>query len=214
MRQGSSTAIFHREARSTLSGGGDRRALPAGQSCRRMRVAMARRAASPRPHPVTEGERDPDDRSEAVSPASSGAAAMIRGAWSMTAARRQPEVRVTHDLAGLTDLDAEPSYFGASLPVAVERAEGLFGRASADRRSAGVPVSPRIVARPPLSANRVAPVNDDVFDALVLADTVPRARSRAAVERAVAAAGRDQSAHPRPCAATGDPAGRRAPAAD
>lgn len=51
---------------------------------------------------------------------------MIRGAWSMTATRRQPEVRVTHDLAGLTDLDAEPSYFGASLPVAVERAEGLL----------------------------------------------------------------------------------------
>jgi hypothetical protein len=78
---------------------------------------------------------------------------------------------VTHDVAGLVDLDAELARFGGSLPVAVERAEGLLVEHLQATGHRVFPVSPRIAARA-RERYRVAPVKDDVFDAFVLADTL------------------------------------------
>lgn len=85
--------------------------------------------------------------------------------------RRRAEIRVTHDVAGLADLDDELARFGPSLPVAVERAEGLLVEHLQAAGHVVFPVSPRIAARA-RERYRVAPVKDDVFDAFVLADTL------------------------------------------
>ena len=79
--------------------------------------------------------------------------------------------RVAHDVAGLADLDATLVRFGQSLPIAVERAEGLLVEHLQARSHIVFPVSPRIAARA-RERYRVAPVKDDVFDAFVLADTL------------------------------------------
>jgi len=84
--------------------------------------------------------------------------------------RRLSQLRVTHDVAGLGDLDAELARFGASLPVAIERAEGLLVEHLQAAGHVVYPVSPRIAARA-RERYKVAPVKDDVFDAFVLADT-------------------------------------------
>lgn len=85
--------------------------------------------------------------------------------------RRKAQIRVTHDVAGLADLDTELARFGACVPVAVERAEGLLVEHLQAAGHRVFPVSPRIAARA-RERYRVAPVKDDVFDAFVLADTL------------------------------------------
>ena len=91
--------------------------------------------------------------------------------------RRRTQVRVTHDVAGLADLDAELARFGTPMPVAVERAEGLLVEHLQAAGHVVYPVSPRIAARA-RERYRVAPVKDDVFDAFVLADTLRHEHDR------------------------------------
>src|SRR5919112_3227026 len=85
--------------------------------------------------------------------------------------QRQRQVRLSHDVAGLNQLDAELAPLGTGLPVCVERAEGLL----VERLQAGghrvFPVNPRIAARAP-ERYRVGSSKDDVFDAFTLADTL------------------------------------------
>lgn len=83
--------------------------------------------------------------------------------------RRRSDLRVTHDVAGLEDLEAELARFATSMPVAIERAEGLVVERLQAAGHVVFPVSPRIAARA-RERYRVAPVKDDVFDAFVLAD--------------------------------------------
>ena len=85
--------------------------------------------------------------------------------------RRLSQLRVTHDVAGLADLDAELDRHGRVLPVAVERSEGLLVEHLQARGHLVFPVSPRIAARA-RERYRVAAVKDDRFDAFVLADTL------------------------------------------
>jgi transposase len=85
--------------------------------------------------------------------------------------KRLTQLRVTHDVAGLADLDTELARHSAVLPIAVERAEGLLVEHLQARGHAVFPVSPRIAARA-RERYRVAPVKDDRFDAFVLADTL------------------------------------------
>ena len=85
--------------------------------------------------------------------------------------RRLTQLRVTHDVAGLAELDTELARHGARLPVAVERSEGLLVEHLQARGHVVFPVSPRIAARA-RERYRVAAVKDDRFDAFVLADTL------------------------------------------
>ena len=78
--------------------------------------------------------------------------------------RRRSGRRVTHDVAGLADLDAELARFGPRLPVAVERSEGLLVEHLQAVGHVVFAVSPRIAARA-RERCRVAPVKDDRFDA-------------------------------------------------
>lgn len=84
---------------------------------------------------------------------------------------RQRQVRVSHDVAGLDQLDGELARLGTGLPICVERSEGLL----IERLQAGghrvFPVNPRIAARA-RERYRVASSKDDVFDAFTLADTL------------------------------------------
>jgi transposase len=86
-----------------------------------------------------------------------------------TAGRRLVERRIRHDVAGLAGLDGELAGFGASVPVAVERVEGLLVEHLQARGHIVFPVSPRIAARA-RERYKVAAVKDDRFDAFVLAD--------------------------------------------
>jgi hypothetical protein len=61
--------------------------------------------------------------------------------------RRLSQLRVTHDVAGLEDLDTELARFGASVPVAIERAERLLVEHLQAAGHVVYPVSPRIAAR-------------------------------------------------------------------
>jgi hypothetical protein len=89
--------------------------------------------------------------------------------------QRQRQVRLSHDVAGLNQLDAELAPLGTGLPVCVERAEGLL----VERLQAGghrvFPVNPRIAARA-RERYRVGSSKDDVFDAFTLADTLRHER--------------------------------------
>jgi len=85
--------------------------------------------------------------------------------------RRQSQLRVTHDVAGLADLDTELARHGHRLPISVERSEGLLVEHLQARGHPVFPVSPRIAARA-RERYRVAAVKDDRFDAFVLADTL------------------------------------------
>ena len=85
--------------------------------------------------------------------------------------RRQTQLRVTHDVAGLGDLRTELLRFGDRLPIAVERAEGLLVEHLQTLGHVVFPVSPRIAARA-RERYKVASVKDDRFDAFVLADTL------------------------------------------
>ena len=85
--------------------------------------------------------------------------------------RRQTNLQVTHDVAGLADLDDELARHGERTAIAVERSEGLLVEHLQSRGHAVFPVSPRIAARA-RERYRVAPTKDDRFDAFVLADTL------------------------------------------
>jgi Transposase len=63
------------------------------------------------------------------------------------AGRRKSQLRVTHDVTGLADLDREMCRFADHLPVAIERSEGLLVEHLHRRGHLVFPVSPRIAAR-------------------------------------------------------------------
>lgn len=81
------------------------------------------------------------------------------------------QTRVSHDVAGLHQLDQHLTRFAARLPVAIERTEGLLVEHLQAAGHAVFPVSPRIAARA-RERYKVASVKDDRFDAFVLADTL------------------------------------------
>jgi transposase len=85
--------------------------------------------------------------------------------------KRLSQVRVTHDVAGLADLDAELARYGTRMPIAIERSDGLLVEHLQAVGHAVYPVSPRIAARA-RERYKVASVKDDRFDAFVLADTL------------------------------------------
>lgn len=85
--------------------------------------------------------------------------------------KRRTQLRVTHDVAGLADLDDELHRFGPRLPIAIERAEGLLIEHLQAAGHVLFPVTPRIAARA-RERYKVASVKDDRFDAFVLADTL------------------------------------------
>jgi transposase len=87
------------------------------------------------------------------------------------AGKRLREARLGHDVDGLRRLDNELARFGASLPIAVERAEGLLVEHLQTRGHTVFPVSPRISARA-RERYRAANTKDDRFDAFVLADSL------------------------------------------
>lgn len=87
------------------------------------------------------------------------------------AGQRLLQLRVTHDVAGLAELDRQLRRFGHRLPIAVERSEGLLVEHLQAAGHSVFPVSPRISARA-RERYRVAAVKDDRFDAFVLADTL------------------------------------------
>ena len=85
--------------------------------------------------------------------------------------KRQAQVRLRHDVAGLADLQGQLRRFGPRLPIAVERSEGLLVEQLQASGHVVFPVSPRIAARA-RERYKVASVKDDRFDAFVLADTL------------------------------------------
>ena len=85
--------------------------------------------------------------------------------------RRRTQQRVTHDVAGLADLQTALRRFGDCLPIAIERSEGLLVEHLQSLGHAVFSVSPRISARA-RERYKVASVKDDRFDAFVLADTL------------------------------------------
>lgn len=85
--------------------------------------------------------------------------------------KRRTQLRVSHDVAGLVELDSELAKFGDRMPIAVERSEGLLVEHLQAAGHAIFPVSPRIAARA-RERYKVASVKDDRFDAFVLADTL------------------------------------------
>jgi transposase len=81
------------------------------------------------------------------------------------------QLRVSHDVAGLAELDRHMRKFADRLPVAIERSEGLLVEHLQRRGHSVFAVSPRIAART-RERYKVASVKDDRFDAFVLADTL------------------------------------------
>jgi transposase len=87
------------------------------------------------------------------------------------AGARLIEQRVTHDVAGLAELDTALVRYDTALPIAVERADGILVEHLQARGHTVFTISPRIAARA-RERYRVAAVKDDRFDAFVLADTL------------------------------------------
>lgn len=85
--------------------------------------------------------------------------------------KRLLQLRVTHDVCGVAELDRHLHRFGDRLPIAVERSEGLLVEHLQAAGHSVFPVSPRISARA-RERYKVAAVKDDRFDAFVLADTL------------------------------------------
>jgi transposase len=85
--------------------------------------------------------------------------------------RKQLELRINHDVAGLGELVRQLDKHGERVPVAIERADGLLVEHLQAHGHPVFPVSPRIAARA-RERYRVAPIKDDRFDAFVLADTL------------------------------------------
>lgn len=81
------------------------------------------------------------------------------------------EKRVTHDVAGLKELDSYLTCFASTMPIAIERSEGLLVEHLQASGHNVFAVSPRIAARA-RERYRVAAIKDDRFDAFVLADTL------------------------------------------
>lgn len=84
---------------------------------------------------------------------------------------KQLDVRVSHDVAGLSQLNDELERFAGVMPVAIERSEGLLVEHLQAEGHLVFAVSPRIAARA-RERYRVASVKDDRFDAFVLADSL------------------------------------------
>ncbi len=84
---------------------------------------------------------------------------------------------VAHDVAGLAELGERLATYGADLPVAIERAEGLLVEHLQALGLQVYPVSPRIAARI-RERYRVAPIKDDAFDAFTLADALRHEQPR------------------------------------
>ena len=87
------------------------------------------------------------------------------------AGKRLTQLRASHDVAGLADLQTGLRRFGERMPIAIERSEGLLVEHLQALGHAMFPVSPRISARA-RERYKVASVKDDRFDAFVLADTL------------------------------------------
>jgi Transposase len=85
--------------------------------------------------------------------------------------------RFTHDVAGLSALETELARHGRSVPIAIERAEGLLVEHLQSRGHPVFAVSPRIAARA-RERYKIAAVKDDRFDAFVLADTLRHEHQR------------------------------------
>lgn len=85
--------------------------------------------------------------------------------------QRLRQVRVSHDVAGLRQLDSEFAQLGSGLPICLERSEGLLVEHLQARGHRVFAVNPRIAARA-RERYRVASSKDDVFDAFALADTL------------------------------------------
>lgn len=81
------------------------------------------------------------------------------------------ETQVSHDVAGLSQLDQHLTRFGSRVPIAIERSEGLLVEHLQASGHVVFPISPRIAARA-RERYKVAAVKDDRFDAFVLADTL------------------------------------------
>ena len=84
---------------------------------------------------------------------------------------RTREVRVSHDVDGLRQLDAELTQLGSRLPICIERSEGLLVERLQTAGHQVFPINPRMAARA-RERYRVANSKDDVFDAFTLADTL------------------------------------------
>ena len=93
------------------------------------------------------------------------------------AGKRLTQLRVSHDVAGLAELQGALRRFGERMPIAIERSEGLLVEHLQALGHAMFPVSPRISARA-RERYKVASVKDDRFDAFVLADTLRTDRLR------------------------------------
>ena len=87
------------------------------------------------------------------------------------AGQRMRQVRLSHDVAGFEQLDAELTRLGSGLPISLERAEGLLVEHLQSLGHRVFPVNPRIAARA-RERYRVASSKDDVFDAFTLADSL------------------------------------------
>ena len=105
------------------------------------------------------------------SPGSTGAAEHHQLCVLDAAGKRQSQLRVTHDVAGLDELDTELARHGGGCRSPSSAAEGLLVEHLQARGHPVFPVSPRIAARA-RERYRVAAVKDDRFDAFVLADTL------------------------------------------
>ncbi len=82
-----------------------------------------------------------------------------------------------HDCSGMTGLKGQLDAFSGSVPIAVERSEGLLIEALLEWGHVVFPVSPRISARC-RERYRVASSKDDSFDAFVLADSLRHEHAR------------------------------------
>jgi transposase len=85
--------------------------------------------------------------------------------------QRLRQLRVSHDVAGLQQLDSELGQLGEGLPICIERSEGLLVERLQGSGHRVFAVNPRIAARA-RERYRVASSKDDVFDAFALADTL------------------------------------------
>jgi transposase len=81
------------------------------------------------------------------------------------------QLRVSHDVSGLRQLQAVLDQLGSGLPICLERSEGLLVERLQAAGHRVFPVNPRIAARA-RERYRVASSKDDVFDAFTLADTL------------------------------------------
>jgi transposase len=87
------------------------------------------------------------------------------------------ELRVAHDRAGLERMAEQLATLALSLPIAVERADGLLVEQLLALGHQVYPINPRVAARL-RERYRVAPSKDDAFDAWTLADALRHEQQR------------------------------------